>query len=193
MSKRTQIFFAAVTGSVQQHVHAAVLAVQAVDHLGHKVRLQERLPAREGHPAAVGLEDGRLAVEQSGQPFGGICFARQALAGRAAHGLRQGRLALGVVAPHTGQRAALQKDGGADARPVVHGEFFNVEEQTSGQNQLERSRIEVLYNFLSLFNCFSLGSLGVAVVTSRISGVEHPPTEISPLINLVPRPILRYA
>ena len=43
------------------------------------------------------------------------------------HQLRRGREALGVVAPHAAQRAALQEHRRAHARAVVHREFLDVE------------------------------------------------------------------
>lgn len=42
-------------------------------------------------------------------------------------------LALRVVAPDAGQRAAFEKNGGADARPVLDGISANVEDDAHDQ------------------------------------------------------------
>jgi hypothetical protein len=41
----------------------------------------------------------------------------------------------GVVTPHAGERAAFQEDGGAHARAVMDGKFFNVKNDTSSHKQ----------------------------------------------------------
>ena len=43
------------------------------------------------------------------------------------------RTAFGVGAPHAGERAALEKDDGADPGPVVKRELLNVEHQAFGR------------------------------------------------------------
>jgi hypothetical protein len=41
--------------------------------------------------------------------------------------LGRGAFGFGIVAPQTVEGAALEKDGGADAGPIVDAEFLNVE------------------------------------------------------------------
>ena len=127
---------------IQHHVQV----VQPVDHFGHKLRLEKRLPARKGDPAFIRPQQGGLLVQQGSQ-FSGLIFpAGQPFAGWAANYLRLDGLALGIVAPHAGQRAAFQKDGGADAGAVMDGKFFYVKNDarghtnTSSQSQIVKKR-----------------------------------------------------
>ena len=102
-------------------------SIQLVDHFQHKIRLGQRLAAREGNPA--------LAVFR----ISAWRFSRLARSSAVYHlPARRGPAGLciswgwpdlpsGLWHQAAIQRAAFQKDGGAHARPIVDGEFDDIE------------------------------------------------------------------
>ena len=113
------------------------------------VGVHQRLAAADGHAAAAVLHDVALLLDLAHQLVHRVLAAadlpglRRAVVGYKTllltrvtadalrpfvKHLRLGRPALRVVAPHAAQRAALHEYGCTDARPVVDGVSFDIED-----------------------------------------------------------------
>ena len=138
-----------------------VFGPQAAQGLREEGRLQERLSAGKGHPAAGLVEEDpvpeqplhqRRRLQLLPDPLQGaggaglqVGVARDPAAPRQlllaavaaghtavlhAHDGRLGRLALRVVAPEAGQRAALHEHGAPQSGAILEGEALDVEDRT---------------------------------------------------------------
>jgi len=103
---------------------------EEVTYFGHEFSLHQGFATGKGNAALVGAENLRLAVQSGRQLRGSVLAPHNPIACLCPHGLRLGRLAFGVVAPGTAERASLQEYRRTNARAVVDSEFPDIKDVT---------------------------------------------------------------